>query len=182
MSCRSCRPVFVGTDPGGRWTGIAARSGNRYLGHELVTRPDPGRVPGREYLDRVVTALAGWTQGWGDVPVFCAVEGTCRPGERRGAPDPDSDPVTFIALGMVLGVIESYFPQAIIIAPSGYQRQGLGAYPEQLVGPDEVDGDAGVLRHCRDAWDVAGAAQQRPRWRAERKCSVSPDPLRRAAS
>jgi len=173
--------VVVGTDPGGRWTGIAARTGRRYLGHELVTRTEPGPIPSREYLDQVVTALAGWTQGWGDMPVLLAVEGARRLGRE---PEPQGDPATWIALGMVMGVIESYFPQAIIILPTDYQRPPVGAYPypDQLIGPDEVDGDEGVLCHCRDAWLIAGAAQQRHRWRPEYRCSFSPDPLRSAAS
>lgn len=152
--------VVIGVDPGGRMTGIVARRGEVYLGHELVIRKGRGTIPGPAYLQRVAERVNAWYATWTGAAL--AIEGVQPPWQRSRRRDVRSDGGGgLIALGKVVATLELYFPEAVIVMPDRHGRNLLAAYPAPLVGRDELErltGD-GPLQHCRSAWDVAGRAQ-----------------------
>jgi hypothetical protein len=150
--------IIVGVDPGGRMTGIAARSGDIYLGHELVIRHGRSPIPGRAYLREVCERVEAWRSAWPATRVVVAIEGVRERSRRVRRDDPGEG---LIALGKVLGALELWFPDAVSVAPDRHGHNLLAAYPDPLVGADErarLTGD-GPLVHCRAAWDVAGRAR-----------------------
>jgi hypothetical protein len=152
--------VIVGVDPGGRMTGIVARRGDVYLGHELVIRKGRGSIPGPAYLQRVAERVNAWYANW--TGAVLAIEGVQPPWQRSRRHDARSDGGGgLIALGKVVAALELYFPEAVVVMPDRHGRNLLAAYPAPLVGRLELErlnGD-GPLQHCRSAWDVAGRAQ-----------------------
>jgi hypothetical protein len=178
--------VIIGVDPGGRMTGIVARHGDTYLGHELVIRRGRAIIPDRTYLHHIAGRVGAWSSGW--PRTVLAIE------EARAFGRPRRRPIAngnggLIALGKVVAALELYFPDAILVMPNGHGRNLLAAYPAPLVAPDELErltGD-GPLQHCRSAWDVAGCAQTLLRLAASHtspRCSTSgtPAPMTTAAS
>lgn len=151
--------VVIGVDPGGRMTGIAARCGDEYLGHELVVRHGRGVIPGPGYQREVCERVLAWTLVWPAARVVVAIEGVYDPNPSR-AEEREDRGGGLIALGKVVGALELYFPDALVVPPDHHGRNLLAAYPKALVDDEELarlSGD-GPLQHCRSAWDVAGRA------------------------
>jgi len=150
-------------------TGIVARRGDEYLGHELVIRQGRGAIPGPAYLQEVAERVGVWSSAW--PRAVLAVEGVRLPdrsSRRRATANGDGG---LIALGKIVAALELYFPDAVIVMPDRHGRNLLAAYPAEIVAADELarlTGD-GSLQHCRSAWDVAGRAQVLLRLAASRQ-------------
>ncbi len=150
-------PLVVGVDPGSRWTGLVARRGDELLDHAVLEHPGGGAaMVSAEYLVVVV----GWIGHWVDdmEADLVGIEEASPPSGRRrdGVIEPIA-PGSLIGLGMVIGAVLSYYPDALVVPQSG--AAPLSTYPKALVGPRERTGTGGKLRHARSAWTVAfGAA------------------------
>ncbi len=55
------------------------------------------------------------------------------------------------------GLARAFGDLLLLVPPAGFGTAPLPAYPEQLRGTREHKG-RGVLRDCRQAWDIAAAA------------------------
>lgn len=148
---------MVGVDPGGRWTGVVARDGNRLLYAATVTRSASMSEHIAEVDATIIRALAavhryqllaGKTV---ERPVV-AVEGLNPPTPHLGM----TSVAGLIETAQVLGGVLHAQPRAVIVAPGGHGSAPLSCYPPALVGEREVVG-TGKSRHMRSAWDVAGA-------------------------
>lgn len=157
--------VVVACDPGGRDTGIVARSGDDVLDHLVITSTAPPRVaPGIDYAHDVVDALVAieaHIAGLGHT-VHMGVESLVAPsGYARGAASGDKSPVHptgLMGTSMVYGAVATAFRGRIyLVRPGGHGSQMLRFYPAALVGVREKGAyGGGQLRHCRSAWDIAG--------------------------
>jgi hypothetical protein len=155
-------PVILGVDPGGRTTGLALRQGRKVLGWQLVNRhPNhslpfaDGLVPSGEYVHAVLEEIDK-IRSTSPGKVRIAVEGVVRPnGHIRRI---DSSGV--MGVSFVLGGILTVHTDAIVVRPAGHGSAFLTSYPPELVGVREKGRiGSGALRHCRSAYDIAGAAR-----------------------
>ena len=169
--------VWVGVDPGHKDTGIVLRHGPNLISHHIVSRtssedlyPGRGVGVGPLYLQAVIEQVdrfmaigrASELTGAGGVRV--AVEGLGRPSSHIGGKPMMLDPATLIGAGMVLGAVLSEWPDAVVVPPGKHGGNLLLTYPAALVTPGEKRlglnrpaGDSADIRHCRSAWDIAGA-------------------------
>jgi hypothetical protein len=157
--------VVLACDPGGRDTGIVARSGDDVVDHAIITSTSPPKVaPGIDYAHDVVDALVAietHIQGLGHT-VYVGVEGLVTPTTRRGSKWGDEaahiNPTGLMGAAMVYGSVATAFRGRIwIVRPGGHGSQMLRFYPSALVGAREKGAyGGGQLRHCRSAWDIAG--------------------------
>lgn len=157
---------ILGIDPGGAQVGIAVRDvpGKSCVAHQLVERD---RRPIGAFIRATVVAV---TQLHAETePAVIAVEDLVDP-----TPQMRQQPISVRGLldtAQVLGALRHAFPSVVVVRPGKHgsidgladmparvARQVLEqTYPPELLGDREQRG-AGQLRHCRSAWDVAGAA------------------------
>lgn len=138
----------VGVDPGGRTTGIVRRTGRRVDEYDLVDRGDDSMPV---YIGRVLAAVARVATGRTPKPLL-AVEDVVPPsGHIRIA-----NVAGLLDTAQVLGGVLARWPNAVVVRPAGHGSHLLAVYPSELVGRNEPKG-AGRLRHCRSAYDIAGA-------------------------
>ena len=144
--------IVLGVDPGCRETGIVLRVDDGVADFTVLERTDTAKLPGGEYVACVIQRIDSmWTRA-GQPTV--AVEGVNIPNPHLGMTNVGGQIGCAIVLGAVLGV----FADAVVVPPG---RNGSGpkaAYPDELWGPREGVAGKGRLRHCRSAFDVAGAA------------------------
>lgn len=147
--------IVLGIDPGGRWTGLAARQGDVPLWASLVTRMEQGPIPGPKYLGEVIDevemaldALGQLEQG-GDV--ILAIEAMVEPKGYR-----ITSPAGLIGPAMVLGALLGYFDSPLLVPPARHGQGPQQAYPPSFWGAQEKAG-TGRFRHIRSAWDIASA-------------------------
>jgi hypothetical protein len=165
---------WVGVDPGGSYTGVVVRHGDRLLHHQLVVRTEDEDVirgvgVGARYLadvlQAIVTARCSVPVDQHQLVQF-AVEGVVPPSPHMKLADGRArrtNPGPTIGTGMVLGAILGAWPNAVIVPPNNHGHGMLGSYPEPLVTAAEARrglrrqaGDSSDIRHCRAAWDCAG--------------------------
>jgi hypothetical protein len=152
--------TVLGVDPGGRTCGLVLRDSDTLVDHQTVVRD-------RESLDgwcRRVVTVAGNMAANLHVDLV-AVEGLNDPTPHMGTTSVRGLIDTSAVIGaLVCWASHPDAPGVVLVPPARHGRaaEGLGraglvaAYPG-LVGPRETSG-TGELRHCRAAWDVAGAA------------------------
>lgn len=148
-------PLVVGIDPGGRWTGLIARQGDELLDHAVLEHSGGGGgMVSAEYL----VAVVGWVAHWVDEmeAEIVGIEEATPPSWRIDGEVSPMAPGSLIGLGQVIGAVQAYYPDAIVVPQSG--TAPLSTYPKALVGPRERTGTGGKLRHARSAWTVAGGA------------------------
>lgn len=177
----------VGVDPGHTTTGLVLLESRTLLTHKLVVRGSDLD----DYLSQVVAAVEDLAQFQGGADMV-AVEDVRRPSwwlDGKKAPLMDLTPL--LETAQVLGAVRTRFlPGHVVVVPPAHHgqvpkdlldmpgEQGrqrcrawlLEHYPVELVGPRTFRGDSDDLRHCRSAYDVAGAAErqarQQPLWGA----------------
>ena len=148
------RLPVIGVDPGHRETGLVLCVGAELVDHEVIVRKGDG-MPGDEYLDRVVDAIAELRQRALAVTVqrgpLVGLEGVQAPNPHAGM----TNPTGIIGTAVVFGWVWRAFPDAIIVRPQSAGKGPLGAYPDELQ-PTRGDGRGrDKLRHCRSAYDIA---------------------------
>lgn len=153
--------VAIGVDPGGTNTGIVVRQGDDLLDAILLTRPD--RQDDTKWIGRVLEDVwhavkDEWARASGArkplAAPLVAVEGVNPPTGRMGMISVDG----LLRTAAVYGAILAEFPEAIVVSPGGHGTAPLAAYPQALQRRGETTGTGGKYRHCRSAWDIAGAA------------------------
>lgn len=163
--------VWVGVDPGARWTGICSRIGLRLIGWRVIdlhdTEPDATR-PGRLTLDLIVDTV----RTLGGVGCRVAIEDTQPPNSHHQGRVSIIQVEPLLRAAEIVGYVEAACPQAVRVRPNGHGHRALASYVQyapDLVSAAEL-GNAtrkrklmapapqnSVLRHARSAWDVAGA-------------------------
>lgn len=146
--------VVLGIDPGGRWTGLAARSGDTPLWASMVTRQGNEKLPGPAYLGEVVDEVELALQALGDLAcgdVILAVEAMVIPKGYR-----ITSPAGLLGPAMVLGALLGYFDSPVLVPPGKHGQGPRQAYPRSFWGRQEKAG-TGRYRHIRSAWDIAAA-------------------------
>lgn len=148
--------VVLGVDPGCRATGIVLRVGDGVSAFTVLERDDIAELPGPEYVAAVITHLRnGWAMAGRPV---VAVEGVSVPkGFARGRKHTISLSGV-IGCGIVLGAVLGAFADVVVVPAGGNGSGPKAAYPDELWGVREGPAGTGRLRHCRSAFDVAGAA------------------------
>ena len=147
--------VIVGVDPGGQDTGVVLDIDGHLVRAAVVERR---RAEGQgAYLHAVLRCIEEYAAVRPEAVV--AVEDLVHPHSHvNGKPrviNVDGLTSTAIVLGAILG----RWPDALLVPPGDNGSAPLQTYPSELVGKRERSG-AGVLRHCRSAWDVARTARQ----------------------
>lgn len=143
----------VGIDPGGTNTGIVVREGDRLWFASTLHR---ALRPLPEYIADVLRVVDE-AQHRPGLPI--AVEDVTPPTGFRNGQRAPIDPASLIGTAAVLGAVLARYPDAVVVPPGGHGSGPAGAYPPELIGPREGKALTGRLRHCRSAWDVAGAAR-----------------------
>ncbi|MDA8117175.1 MAG: hypothetical protein M0000_07400 [Actinomycetota bacterium] len=152
-SKRPARPAVLGVDPGMRETGLVVRDGDVPVAACLMVRAR-GQSRG-EYIEEVLAAIEAYleerrrTHG---EELEIAVEDMTPPTPHMGT----IAVAGILEGGVLLGAIIGRYPQARLVSPGHHGSAPLAAYPEALCAPGEKRG-RGQLRHCRSAYDVAGA-------------------------
>jgi hypothetical protein len=145
--------IVLGVDPGARSTGLVLRKGDELLAHTIAERKGDDLLPTAEYLAEVIAAA----NQLGDFHVVGA-ESVQKPNVWHGGKKQVLDPTAAIGTGMVLAAVLLTWPATVVVPPSRNGKAPRQLYPEALWGEREGDAGTGKLRHCRSAWDVAGAA------------------------
>lgn len=142
----------VGVDPGGQTTGIVARHGNMLDLATLVTRKD---WTFDRYLREVVAATGDALRLAREIDdrALLALEDLTHPNPHMGL----ANVMGLLDTAQTIGALRLAF-RAVMVPPGRNGSRPLHFYPTELVGPHEAKG-TGKLRHCRSAWDVAGAAK-----------------------
>lgn len=156
----------LGIDPGGAQTGMVVRDiPGGYIAHALLERGDD---PLGAFIDTIRRGAARLLSAHG-INSLVAIEDLVDPTpQMRGKPIAVRP---LLDVAQILGALRGMFPSAVLVRPGGHgatpdvsaypphvARQVLeNTYPAELIGDREQRG-AGQLRHCRSAWDVAGAA------------------------
>lgn len=148
--------VVLGIDPGGVWTGMTARTVDGYVAHKLYCRRR--HEPIDHYARRVSEHLVtDWLLADDPelIPDIAGIEGLNTPNPHVRVVALQGILDTAVVFGILLGQLQPTW--AHVIPPGNHGAAFLRAYPPELVGAKEKKG-SGELRHCRSAWDIAGAA------------------------
>lgn len=163
--------TIVGIDPGANETGIVVRAERELVTAWTVDRgdqEDAGYLI--EVLETIELAFDAALQRLGlprlgpvTLGIPLAVEGLVghesAPSMRR------KTSVPLIRTAMLIGAVLVVYRQALVIPPGGNGSGPLQAYPEAIT-PDRPNARGfDKLRHCRSAWDVAGAGLKELRYR-----------------
>jgi hypothetical protein len=169
--------VWVGVDPGARWTGVAAREGTRLIGWTVldvqVIEPGADR-PGQVTLDAIEQAIAGLAVQAGAVPGFrVAVEDTVPPNSHHEGRVHITNVEPLLRAAEVVGWVERAFPGAVRVRPGSHGTAALASYApyasQGLITPRELAnarrrgsllapaGHNPPQCHARSAFDVAAA-------------------------
>lgn len=135
--------TIIGIDPGAT-TGLVVRHGTELLAHKTTAGIDG-------VLDAVVDAL----EECGLRGLWVAIEDVTPPNPHMGIINVSGIITTAKVFGAVLGA----YPDAIVVPPAGHGSGPLGAYPQALRPTRGKGAGKDKLRHCRSAWDIAGAAR-----------------------
>jgi hypothetical protein len=142
--------VIVGCDPGGRWSGVVVRDGDRLVYACLVTRESElMAVHIGETLATVQVALE-----FAGADAVLAVEDVNEPSPHMGTISVRG----LLGTAQVLGGVLGRWPNAIVVAPGGHGSGPLRSYPACLVGAREKSG-SGRFKHLRSACDIAGSVR-----------------------
>lgn len=157
----------LGVDPGGAVTGLVVRDGHRLLAHQLVRRRKHNRTDRRDgdYLRWVIDTLNDLA---GDhVPQVIACERLVEPNPHLGLTSVRG----LLDTAYVIGAVMHTWPDVRLVRPARHggtpdlprgpildaaMRQ---AYPADLLPTADGTAYTDLARHCRSAWDVAGACQ-----------------------
>lgn len=166
------RPVWIGIDPGARWTGIVARDGTRLLGSTVIDRhkvePDTDR-PGGATMEAITEAVGLLAD---PATARIAVEDAIAPNPHVRRRDGNSltNPHAIIDTARIVGYLQCAFPEIVLVRPGGNGSQALTSYPRALVTDREWANAIRAHRllesapsnppqcHARSAWDCAGTA------------------------
>lgn len=153
--------LIIGVDPGGRESGIVARCAGALTFHRLHVRTSAWDLPTaadlREVTDAVREVRAhAWDRIGGQVDTAFAVEGLNHPNPHVGI----ANVLGTLGTAMVLGAVLTCWPDAIVVPPGQHGAGPLLAYPEVLRPTRGRGRGHDRLRHCRSAYNVAGAAVQ----------------------
>lgn len=151
--------ITIGIDPGGRYTGVCVRDGEKILLSSTYVRPE--NMPIVSWAVSVSdTIVADVIMKFPDAKV--GIEGISDPKGFSGGKKAPINPKYIIHAAIVLGSIVAKIPNAVIIKPG---KNGSGEiYPDVLNGrrPKDLPGisDGATTRnHERSAFDVAGEVE-----------------------
>ena len=137
------------------------RDGDRLLGHRLVERDGDDWDRYRDDLTGALWDFAEPVEGVAMSASLVAVEGLHVPTPHMGMTSVKG----LIDTARVLGWVEWVACQVwgdqgpfVSVPPGGHGTAPRSTYPPELIGAREGPKLTGRLRHCRSAWDVAGAA------------------------
>ena len=164
--------IWIGIDPGPRFTGIALRLGTQCLGWRTIEREhDETEIGvGPEYYAAItysITVLTDAATRSGHGEPRSAIEGVSRPVAFIDGKPRRPRPLDLIALGAVFGAIHTPLPDAVIVRADHNGRGVYGQYPLNLVSAGEKRarnwerkecGRTSLESHSRSAWSVAGKA------------------------
>ena len=158
--------VWVGIDPGARWTGVVVRRRDSLLWHHVVDR---SKSP--DYLADVEVAIVRAAYAVAEADVWYAVEDVVPPCGFKDGRRQFARPADILALGQTLGWVRHVVltltspSRLVLVPPGGHGGNLLRLYPEALVSAAErrhglhrVAPASSAVSHAREAWDVAGAA------------------------
>lgn len=165
--------IWVGVDPGSRWTGVVVRQRDALLWHHVVDRSKVS-----DYLADVESAVvrAMHAASDADSDVWYAVEDAVPPCGFKDGKRQFARPADILALGQTLGwarhvVLTLTSPsRLVLVPPGGHGGNLLRLYPDALVSASERRHGlhrkapaSSAVSHAREAWDVAGAAPRAAR-------------------
>lgn len=151
----SVMTIVVAVDPGGRETGVVARSGRDLLAHRVIVRQTDGQLPDGEYLAGVVAyvrQIVTWAKSK-DTAVDVAVETIVRPNAFHEGKRQNVSPMSLVGTAAVYGAVLAAYPTAHTVRPAKAGRRDPWTYPDEIRAPGK-GGDS--RRHVRSAWDIAG--------------------------
>lgn len=144
------RPGIIAVDPGGTESGIVLRRGDELVYHATIKESDP--------LEHIRRLLWGLDQAYQHDPTAdFAVEDVTQPNPHMGLTNVKG----LIGTARTLGAVLAWGADAdvILVPPGGNGSGPLTAYPPALRPTRGLGRGKDGLRHCRSAWDVAGAAE-----------------------
>lgn len=151
--------IFVGIDPGPKYTGVVVRQGDEVLYASTFVRPKE-MLPITWAVTVTNRVLIDVIANYPDAKV--GIEGVTVPNAYNGGKLAMINPKSTIHLGIVVGAFAMALPNAVIVRPGKNGSQEI--YPECLSGrrPKELAGTnagAGTRNHEKSAYDVAGLAE-----------------------
>lgn len=153
-------PVFIGIDPGARYTGVLVRQNDAVLLSSTIVRMedmDPLDW-GREVVRRLRPIISEFPDA------ILGVETVTAPTGFAGGKKAPLNPKYIINAAAVAGAVANEWEEAYIILPKGNGSQHESHYPSELIGrrPKTLLGNADGAKtraHERSAYDVAGKTQ-----------------------
>jgi len=151
--------IFIGIDPGPKYTGVVVRQGEEVLHASTYVRPKD-MLPITWAVTVTNLVLTDVIAKYPEAKV--GIEGVTVPNAYNGGKLAMINPKSTIHLGIVVGAFAFALPDAVIVRPGKNGSQPV--YPACLSGrrPSELAGTnagAGTRNHEKSAYDVAGLAE-----------------------
>lgn len=151
--------VYVGIDPGSRYTGVVVIDANeKILASWIFVRPELEKdfvVWSRDLIniiDKEVISLFP--------DALIGIENVTDPKGFKGGAHSAMNPKDIIRTAQILGAMSMHYKDAVYISPANNGSQSPDYYPPELSGrrPKDLIGSnnrAGTRRHEKSAYDVA---------------------------
>lgn len=154
-------PIFIGIDPGARYTGLVVRQNDAILLSSTIVRQE--EMDPLAWAREVVRTLKPVLADFPDAII--GIETVTAPTGFSGGKKAPLNPKHIINAAAVAGAVANEWNEAYIILPKGNGSQHESHYPKELIGrrpktlPGNADG-AKTRNHERSAYDIAGKTQE----------------------
>lgn len=152
--------ITIGIDPGGKYTGLSVRDGDKCLLSSTFVKPDD--VPPISWAVQVAALVKEVVDQYPGAKI--GIEGVTVPNAYNQGKLALNSPKYIIRTAIVVGALAVQYPDAVIVRPGKNGSQPINMYPDALQGrrPKELAGsnnNAGTRNHERSAWDIAGEVE-----------------------
>lgn len=153
-------PIFIGIDPGARYTGVLVRQNDGILLSSTIVRMED--MEPLIWARKVVEELRPIVDMFPDAII--GIETVTAPTGFSGGKKAPLNPKYIINAAAVAGAVANEWDEAYIIPPKGNGSQHESHYPTELIGrrPKSLPGNAAGAKtrnHERSAYDIAGKTQ-----------------------
>lgn len=155
--------LFVGIDPGSRYTAIVVLDGDEVIWSQTIKRTEENDSPD-QYAKHVVKHVRELVSHFGASNLVTGIEGVVDPKGFSGGKRAAINPKDIIRTGVTFGALVIALPHAIIVRPGKHGAAPNSFYPRALNGRRPADllplnaVNASTRRHEKSAYDIAREA------------------------